>query len=179
RSTLDPDAQLQVTIRSRGPAGRLYLDVWSSGQGLRASVERPEAHAPEGAPLLEGGELDVVRSRRGAAPYRSTRIFGAESLTELFEGHLLQSDQIVALLRVEVGFTGDALAHASGFLVQVTPEGTREDLARLVANLDAISPLSQGMTAEDPDARRWADRLLAGYRWDQAAREPISFVCRC
>ena len=35
------------------------------------------------------------------------------------------------------------------------------------------------MSEADPDARAWVDRLLGGYRWDQSAREPVAFVCRC
>lgn len=179
RSTLDPDAQLQITVRSQGPVGRLFLDVWPSGRGLRASLERPEASSPDGRPRLDGGQIDVVRSREGLAPYRSSRSFGRETLSQLFEAHLLESDQILAMLRLDIRVEADRVAHASGCLVQVTPEGTREDLARLVANLEGLPQLGDAMTEADPDARAWVDRLLAGYRWDQAAREPITFVCRC
>jgi molecular chaperone Hsp33 len=179
RSTLDPDAQLQITIRDRGPAGRLYLDVWPSGRGLRASVEHPAADLAPKPEVLPGGELEIVRSRGGGTPYRSSRNFEEKTLPQLFEIHLLESDQIVSMLRLDVRSDGDDLALAAGFLVQVTPEGTREDLARLVANLDALPALGGAMTESDPDARAWVDRLLAGYRWDQSAREPIGFVCRC
>ena len=179
RSTLDPDSQLQVTVRSRGPAGRLYLDVWPSGRGLRASLERPAAHLPLGSPLLDGGQIEVARAREGIAPYRSARSFGSETLSQLFEAHLLESDQIVAALRLDVRIEDDRVAHASGCLVQVTPEGTRADLARLLASFGPLPPLGDAMTDADPDARAWADGLLAGYRWDQSAREPIAFVCRC
>jgi molecular chaperone Hsp33 len=179
RSTLDPDSQLQITIRNRGLSGRMYLDVWPSGRGLRASVESPEATSAAGAPLLAGGQLEMVRSRGVGTPYRSSRSFERETLPELLMAHLLESDQIVALLKLDVRMEGDEIAHASGFLVQATPEGSRDDIARLLANLEAVPPLGDGMRAGDPDARSWVDRLLDGYRWDQSAREPIAFVCRC
>jgi molecular chaperone Hsp33 len=179
RSTLDPDAQLQITIRDRGASGRLYLDVWPSGRGLRASIERPDADLAIEPDVLSGGEFEVVRSRSGGTPYRSSRHYEAKTLPQLFEIHLLESDQIVAMLRLDVHFAGDGLALATGFLVQVTPEGTREDLARLVSNLEPLPALGDAMTREDPDARAWVNRLLEGYRWDQSAREPIAFVCRC
>lgn len=179
RSALDPDSQLQVTVWSRGPAGRLYLDVWPSGRGLRASLERPVLHLPPGSSLLDGGQIEVLRVREGIAPYRSARSFGAETLSQLFEAHLLESDQIVAALRLDIRIEDDRVVHASGCLIQVTPEGTRDDLARLLGNLEALPPLGGAMTDADPDARIWVDHLLAGYRWDQSARESIAFVCRC
>lgn len=179
RSTLDPDAQLQITVRDRGPGGRLYLDVWPSGRGLRASLEHPAADLGPDPEVLRAGELEIVRSRSGGTPYRSSRNYESKTLPQLFEIHLLESDQIVAMLRLDVRFDGDDLSLAAAFLVQVTPEGTREDLARLVSNLDSLPPLGDGMTEDDPDGRAWTTRLLDGYRWDQSAREPIEFVCRC
>ena len=74
---------------------------------------------------------------------------------------------------------GDAVESCAGFLVQVTPEGTRADLERLVENLDTLPPLESAMSVADPDAREWAGRLLTGFRWDQCAREKVAFVCRC
>jgi molecular chaperone Hsp33 len=179
RSTLDPDAQLQVTIRNRGRSGRLYLDVWPSGRGLRASLENPDATEGVGARLWDGGQLEMVRSRGAGPPYRSSRAFTRETLPELFMAHLLESDQIVALLKLDVRMDRGAVASAAGFLVQATPEGSRKDVARLLANLEGIPPLGDAMSEADPDARSWVDRLLDGYRWDQSAREPIAFVCRC
>jgi molecular chaperone Hsp33 len=179
RSTLDPDAQLQITIRNRGRAGRLYLDVWPSGRGLRASLENPGATSATGAMLFGGGQLEMVRSRAAGTPYRSSRAFEGVTIPELFMAHLLESDQIVALLKLDVRMEHGEIAHASGFVVQATPEGSRDDIARLLANLERVPPLGDAMTEDDPDARAWVDRLLAGYRWDQSAREPIAFVCRC
>jgi molecular chaperone Hsp33 len=178
RSTLDPDAQLQLTIRDRGRAGRLYLDVWPSGRGLRASVEHPNP-PPAGGGLLAGGQLEMVRSRAGGTPYRSSRAFERETISELFMAHLLESDQIVALVKLDVRVDRGEVTHASGFVVQATPEGSRQDIARLLRNLEAVPALGDAMSEADSDARGWVDRLLEGYRWDQSAREPIAFVCRC
>jgi molecular chaperone Hsp33 len=59
------------------------------------------------------------------------------------------------------------------------PEGSRADLDRLLANVDAAGPLELGMTESDPDGRKWAARLLDGFLWDQVARERPRFACRC
>src|SRR4029450_12129781 len=93
--------------------------------------------------------------------------------------HLLKSDQIVALLKLDVRVELGEVASACGFLVQATPEGSREDIARLLANLESIESLGDAMSEADPDARAWVDRLLGGYRRSRARREPVAFVGRC
>lgn len=179
RSAMDPDAQMQLTIRNPGAAGTLYLDVWPSGGGYRASVQHPGAEERPEAPLFEGGEFDLMRSRASGAPHRSVKILGRETLAEAFMAHLLESDQIRAVLQLDVRASEQELTDACGFLVQVTPEGKREDIERLLRNLESIPPLADLMTDGDPDARAFGDRLFEGYRWDQAAREDVAFVCRC
>ncbi len=176
---MDPDAQMQLTIRNPGTAGALYLDVWPSGRGFRVSVQHPEAVEAPAAALFAGGEFDLVRSRAGGTPHRSAKLLGGETLTEAFMAHLLESDQIRAVLKLDIRYEGDELMHACGFLVQVTPEGERADVERLLANLESAPALADMMTDSDPDARAFGTQLLDGYRWDQSAREEVAFVCRC
>jgi molecular chaperone Hsp33 len=59
------------------------------------------------------------------------------------------------------------------------PEGTREQLDRLLARIEGLPPLASAMTATDPDGRAWAAQMLDGFRWDQVARERPHFACRC
>lgn len=179
RSAMDPDAQMQLTVRNRGGAGSLYLDVWPSGRGFRASVQHPRAHARPALPVFHGGEFDLVRSRAGGRPHRSAKLLGDESLTEAFMAHLLESDQIRAVLQPDVRFDGDELMYACGVLVQVTPEGGPEDIQRLLGNLKQMPPIADLMSEADPDGHAACERILSGYRWDQSAREEVAFVCRC
>lgn len=179
RSAMDPDAQMQLTIRNPGAAGSLYLDVWPSGRGFRASVQHPEARGGEASALFAGGEFDLLRSRAGRPPHRSARLLSTETLPEAFMAHLLDSDQIRAVLQLDVRFDGPDLTRACGFLVQVTPEGGRADIERLLANLEGVPKLADAMSEDDPDGRAFATRLFDGYRWDQAAREDVAFECRC
>ena len=178
RSAMDPDAQMQLTVRNPGSAGSLYLDVWPSGRGFRASVQHPEARG-QAEPLFSGGEFDLLRSRTGRTPHRSARLLSSETLPEAFMAHLLDSDQIRAVLKLDVRFDGPDLSHACGFLVQVTPEGERADIERLLANLESVPQLGDAMSEGDPDGRAFATSLFDGYRWDQAARESVAFECRC
>jgi molecular chaperone Hsp33 len=179
RSTLDPDGQLQVTIENHGSAGRLTVDVWRGESGLRASIARARVTLPEHGPLLGEGILQITRSRARREPYRSATELDAAGIDRTLMRYLLESEQIPAVLRLGVALRDGEIEQAAGVLIQVTPEGTREDLARVVSNLDALPPLASAMTPADPDARGWALGLLDGFRWDQCARETVSFACRC
>ncbi len=179
RSTLNPEAQVQVSILNTGSAGRLLADVWAGEAGLRVSIARPEARASKDGPLLGGGLMQVSRSRAGREPYVSSTNFLESGIETSMMEYLLHSEQILSLLRVEVAVQDGVATDAVGFLVQAMPEGSRADLERLVRNLEALDPLRDAMTESDPDARAWAGRLLDGFRWDQVAREQVSFACRC
>ncbi|MBU6282488.1 Hsp33 family molecular chaperone HslO [bacterium] len=179
RSTLNPEAQVQLSIQNPGSAGRLLADVFPGEGGLRVSVATPGAVAAVDGPLLRDGLMQIARSRPGRDPYvSSTEFLGSGIETSMME-YLLHSEQILSFLRIDVAVQDGVATGAAGFLVQAMPEGSRADLERLVRNLDAIDPLRGAMTAEDPDARAWAGRLLDGFRWDQVAREKVAFACRC
>lgn len=179
RSTLNPEERMQVYLNHRGPVGQLVVDAWENG-GIRGFVQRPKADGTDFGFLIGQGTMEVSRthSRRQKA-YRSAVPLQGTTMESFMMHYLLESEQILALLKLEVDVHEGEVTSAVGYLLQLMPEGTRDDLRRLTQNLESISPLAQGMTEEDPDGRQWAEQLMAGYRWDQCAREMVAFQCRC
>lgn len=175
RSTLNPGEQLQFIARNEGPAGRIVADVWADG-GMRATVEVRKI--PVGLNGLGDGNLEITRTRGGRQVYLSAIPLQA-TIAETVMHYLLTSEQIVSLLRVEQVIERGRLVFAGGYIVQMMPEGSREDLAKLVSNIDGLQPLRQGMTENDADGRRWTSDLLDGFLWDQVGREDVRFRCRC
>lgn len=178
RSTLNPAAQLQLLLRNPGSAGRLIADVWAGEGGARAAIAEPAATAA-GGPLLADGLLEVSRIARDGSPYRSSLQYSGGGIEAAITEYLVRSEQIVALIHLEVEVERGVVRAACGYLVQLMPEGTRAQLDHLLANIDRLPPLARGMTAADPDGRAWAAGLLDGFLWDQVARERPSFACRC
>lgn len=175
RSTLNPSEQLQFIARNEGPAGRIVADVWADG-GMRATVERRDL--PVGLNGLGDGNLEVARTRGGRQVYRSS-IPLQSTVADTVMHYLVTSEQIVSLLRIEQVVEDGKLRFAGGYLVQMMPEGSHEDLATLVTNIESLPPLHQGMTEADSDARSWTTSLLSGFLWDQVGRESVVFRCRC
>jgi molecular chaperone Hsp33 len=179
RSTLNPAAQLQMLLRNPGTAGRLIADVWAGEAGARAAISNPDATETDDGPLLQNGFLEVSRISRDGAPYRSSLLYSGGGIEAAVTEYLVRSEQIVALVHLEVAVTGGVVGSSCGYLVQLMPEGTREQLDRLLAAVDRLPPLASAMTPDDPDARSWAGQLLDGFLWDQVARERPHFACRC
>ncbi|MBM4244173.1 MAG: Hsp33 family molecular chaperone HslO [Deltaproteobacteria bacterium] len=179
RSALNPAAQLQMLLRNPGSAGRLVADVWAGEEGARAAIASPGAVAAHDGSLLEHGLLEVTRVARDGATYRSALEYEAAGIEAAVTEYLVRSEQIVALVHLEVAVESGVVASSCGYLVQLTPEGTRAQLDQILARLERMPSLASGMTAQDPDGRAWATRLLDGFLWDQVARERPRFACRC
>lgn len=179
RSTLNPSAQLQMLLRNPGSAGRLVADVWAGERGARAAIANPKATAASDGILLDNGLLEVSRIARDGSPYRSSLLYEAAGIEAAVTEYLVRSEQIVALVHLEVEVADGAVRSSCGYLVQLTPEGTRTQLDEILSRVEHMPPLASGMTGEDPDARAWASRLLDGFLWDQVARERPFFACHC
>lgn len=178
RSALNPDERLQVYIEHQGPIGKVAVDAWQAG-GIRAYVSNPAADHRECGFLVGQGTLHVSRTL-AAQSYSSAVELDGNGVDDYLMNYLLASEQILSLVKSEVSVDADgAVGHALGYLVQLMPEGTRDDIARITANLEVLPPLHEGMIEEDPDARAWAAALMQGFAWDQVAREEVAFRCRC
>lgn len=179
RSTLNPEDRLQVYVAHQGPVGSISVDAWQAG-GVRAYIAHPQEERRGFGFLVGAGTLHVARSNPSGRNYSSQVTLDGNSVDEFLMAYLLQSEQILSLLRTDVVVDADgAVAHALGYLVQLMPEGTKDDIACIVKSLETCAPICDGMSEADPDGRTWAAQLLDGFAWDQVAREPVAFLCRC
>ncbi len=178
RACLNPDEQLQISAVNTGSAGNFVVDAYVEGH-MRATLRNPAASLDDGF-LVGNGTVQFARTRRGKATYRSAIALEHDEIDQLLMRYLLESEQILSLLHLDIDVTEQGhVRHAVGFLVQAMPEGSRDDLSRLVANLESLTSLGTQMHAADPDAMAWAHALMDGFYWDQVARQSVSFRCPC
>ncbi len=179
RSTLNPEDRLQLNLNHQGPVGAISIDAWQAG-GVRAYVSHPQEELRAFGFLVGEGTLQVSRTSGDGRSYNSQVALDGTTVDEFLMAYLLESEQILSILTSDVVVDADgAVAHAYGYLLQMMPEGSRDDMRQIADNVAALPPLHDGMTEADPDARVWAHALLRGFVWDQVAREPVAFVCRC
>ena len=178
RACLNPDEQLQISAVNSGSAGNFVVDAYVEGH-MRATLRNPGASLDDGF-LVGNGTVQIARTRRGKPTYRSAIALEHDEIDQLFMRYLLESEQILSLLHLDIDVTESGhLRHAVGFLVQAMPEGSRDDLSRLVTNLESLGSLGDEMNDADPDAMGWANALMDGFYWDQVARQTVSFRCPC
>lgn len=178
RSTINPEERLQLYLNHEGVIGQVAIDAWQEG-GIRAYVARPQQESIATEILLGAGVLQVSRTL-GTKSYGSSVALTGETAADFVMHYLMESEQILSLVHTDVQLDPEGqISMASGYLLQMMPEGTREDLRRIVLNIGMLPAVSAAMTAEDPDARKWAEQLLHGFAWDQCAREVVAYRCRC
>lgn len=178
RSTINPDERLQLYLNHEGPVGQVAIEAWDDG-GVRAYVAHPQETQELFGLLIGAGSLQVSRAL-GTKHYASSVALNGDNVADYLMHYLLESEQILSLVHTDVRVGPDGqIASASGYLLQMMPEGTRDDLRKILHNINGIAAIGDAMSAEDPDARGWAQALFDGFGWDQCAREPVAFRCRC
>lgn len=178
RSTINPDERLQLYLNHEGPLGQVAIEAWDDG-GVRAYVAHPEESNEIFGLLIGAGSLQISRAL-GTKHYASSVALNGENVSDYLMHYLLESEQILSLVHTDVRLGADGqVQSASGYLLQMMPEGTRNDLRKILHNIQGIAGIGDAMTADDPDARAWAKALFEGFGWDQCAREPVAFRCRC
>lgn len=177
RQCLNPDERLQFYVNHQGPVGQVVVDAWEEG-GARIYVRSPQEVTEAFGFLVGEGVLTVSRIH-GHKSYRSTVQLAGSTVSDYVMHYLLESEQILSLLVTDVRADDEGVTLASGFLLQLMPDGKREHIQQLLGNLERLGPIGDHMTDDDPDARAWASKLMQGFLWDQVVRVPVQYECRC
>ncbi len=148
-STGKDDESVQLRFRGDGPLGALLAIADCEGN-VRGYVSRPGAELP-----LRGGQLDlprgvglgelaVVRHRPGwRHPYTGIVPIVSGEIAEDLALYLSESEQTPSAVGLGVSFEpGGVVGGAAGFLAQALPGASEEQLARLEANVRALTAVS-------------------------------------
>lgn len=178
RSTINPEERLQLYLNHEGAMGQVAIDAWQEG-GIRAYVAHPHVEIQAEELLVGAGVLQVSRTT-GTKSYASSVQLTGHHAADYVMHYLMESEQILSMVHTDVRLDDHGrVALASGYLLQMMPEGTREDLRKILLNIGSLPAIGDAMTADDPDARHWAQQLFQGFAWDQCARETVVYRCRC
>ncbi|MBW2242764.1 MAG: Hsp33 family molecular chaperone HslO [Deltaproteobacteria bacterium] len=179
------DETVQLRFNGNGPLGTL-LAVADEHARVRGYASRPLADLP-----LRGGELDVaggigfgelsvVRHRRGwRQPYTGIVPIVSGEVGEDLALYLTESEQTPSAigLGVALGPRGEVVA-AGGFLAQALPGAADETLARLEANVAALSSPSR-LCLQRGGAQAMVDVLVDGLGGQALTHQAAAFHCHC
>ncbi len=182
---LKGNEKLTIQVKGDGPIGQIVMDANAEGE-VRGYVDHPHVHFPANS----SGKLDVAGAvgRTGylhvtkdlglKEPYRGSVPIISGELGEDFTLYFAESEQSPSAVGLGVLVdTDNSVMHAGGFIVQVLPGLSEDQLVRLEQAISAMphvtSLLDQGETPEGILRFLVGDDLTI-----HQSIEPV-FKCKC
>jgi molecular chaperone Hsp33 len=153
--------KMTVTINGGGPIGTM-MTVTNGDGNIKGFVANPEVHytyndtgkLAVGVAVGNQGTLQVVRDMGLKEPFVGTTPLQSGEIGDDFTYYFASSDQTpsVVSLGVLVNDTNEVLA-AGGFIIQMLPDATEEDITYIEQKLKDFPPIStviqEGSTPEE------------------------------
>ena len=177
-----------LTLRAQGggPAG-LVLAV-ADGKGcVKGYIEEPRVEVPDrpdgklnvGAAVGRAGTLSVVRDLGLKEPYVGQVPLVSGEIAEDITSYYAVSEQVPTVCALGVLVAPDlTIARAGGYILQLLPGATEEEIGRLERNVAAMPPvtslLQQGFT---PQAIM--ERVMEGFAPQVLDVHNVEYRCDC
>ena len=179
----DNDETLQLQFRGDGPLGRIVVIADTLGH-VRGMVTNPSVEltlsdgSPDVARAIGMGTLRVVRHRLSwREPYTGIVPLTSGEIAQDLTLYLTESEQTPSAMGLGVAVAKDQSAVAAvGFLVQLLPGASDEEIAQVEENVRNMPPLSQ-LALSDTSGDELIDFLLSGL--GSRARHTSEAVFRC
>lgn len=183
KSTKD---SITVQIKGGGPAGRL-LAVSDGTGNVKGYVEHPivelpprdDGHLNVGAAVGHDGTLDVIRDLGMREPYIGQVPLTTGEIAEDITSYFAISEQVPTVCALGVLVNPDlSVRCAGGFIVQLLPGATEEEIDLLEKNIHAMpsvtTMLEQGKTVQD-----MLEMALQGFQPDILDSYHVVYRCDC
>jgi molecular chaperone Hsp33 len=182
---LKGEERLTIQVKGGGPIGQIVVDADAKGH-VRGYVTHPHVDLP----LNEKGKLDVraavgtrgflyvIKDLGMKEPYRGSVPLISGELGEDFAYYFTQSEQTPSAVGVGVLVNPDySVKVAGGFLIQVLPGVTEEEIAYLETEIAKVTNLTERL-AQGTTPVELLRHLLPG---EVKIHEtiPLSFRCKC
>lgn len=177
---------ITLQIKGGGPAGRL-LAVSDGSGNVKGYVQNPvvelpprsDGHLDVGTAVGRDGTLDVIRDLGMREPYIGQVPLISGEIAEDITSYFATSEQVPTVCALGVLVNQDLTVQcAGGFIVQLLPGATEEEITALEKNIAAMPPvttmLSEGKSIED-----MLNMALQGFAPDILDREYVEYLCDC
>ncbi len=180
RETMQPGNRVQISLKD-AKGHRLIAD--SLPDGKNRSIVNPGDSSSDvtgSKTAAVDGLLQVNYTLRNGDLHQG--IVPLEQGIEVSDAimhYLLQSEQITAFVAIEALMNNEKLAAAGGFVVQMTPETTKEGLVEMTEALACFDGLSSWLAQEAPDPADLIASILQEREYALLADSPLCFGCTC
>lgn len=180
------DDSLTLRVSGGGPAG-LLLAVANGNGDLKAYVEHPHADVPDrpdgklnvGGVVGCDGMLSVVKDLGMKDPYVGQVPLVSGEIAEDLTSYYATSEQIPTVCALGVLVEQDlSVKKAGGYLLQLLPGATEEEIDRLEANVNSLPSMTQ-MLEEGNTVYQIIDRVMAGFNPNVLDEQPAVYHCDC
>ena len=177
---------ITLQIKGGGPAGRL-LAVSDGSGNVKGYVQNPvvelppraDGHLDVGGAVGRDGTLDVIRDLGMREPYIGQVPLVSGEIAEDVTRYFAISEQVPTVCALGVLVNQDLTVQcAGGFIVQLLPGATDDEIDRLEANIKAM-PAVTAMLAEGKSIRDMLDLALDGFAPEILDSEHVAYLCDC
>ena len=146
-----PENSITLRVKGDGPAG-LLLAVADGAGHVKGMVENPVVEIPlradgkldVGSAVGKDGTLSVVRDLGMKEPYIGQIPLVSSEIAEDITSYYAVSEQIPTVCALGVLVAPDlTIRRAGGFLLQLLPGATEEEISRLEANVASMKSVTQ------------------------------------
>ena len=177
-----------VTLRMEGDGPVGMLIAVSDGTGnVKGYVEHPvvelppraDGHLNVGAAVGKDGTLDVIRDLGMREPYIGQVPLTSGEIAEDITTYFAISEQVPTVCALGVLVDKDlSVRCAGGFVVQLLPGATEEEIEHLEKNIKAM-PSVTTMLEEGKSVRDMLELALAGFAPDILDSYHVTYKCDC
>lgn len=177
--------KMTVTINGGGPMGTLLVTSNSDGK-IKGFVSNPEVHytynktnkLAVGLCVGTQGDLQVIRDMGLKQPITSSVPIQTGEIGDDFAYYFMVSEQIPSVVSLGVLVNEDSIVEAAGgFIIQLLPEATEEDITFIENKIKDFPPVSalikEGKSPED------IIEMLFGNEAEILDHQGLSFYCDC
>ncbi|GAC42478.1 Hsp33 family molecular chaperone HslO [Paenibacillus popilliae] len=181
---LKGDEKLTVQIKGDGPIGQIVVDANAHGE-VRGYVTHPQVHLASNTQgkldvagaVGRSGFIHVIKDLGLKEPYRGSSPIISGELAEDFTYYFATSEQTPSAVGLGVLVDVDnSVLHAGGFIVQLLPGLTDEQINQIEHSLSMLPPvtslLDQGMELDELATWIISDANVMD-------RMAIRFQCQC
>lgn len=177
---------VSIQLTGSGPLGRV-LAVSDSSSNVRGYVDNPRVDMPlnangklnVGAAVGVDGFLTVINDIGLKEPYIGKIPLVSGEVGDDLTKYFAVSEQVPSAVGLGVLVDKDYTVKTSGgFIIQVMPEATEDDITRLETNLSAVKSITalfeEGKTPEDI-----LKLLLFGFEYHITDKTDTAYKCNC
>lgn len=185
-SVLKGDEKMTVKIQGGGPVGGIVVDGNANGT-VKGYLQHPHVHLPlnmkhkidVAQAVGNQGFLSVTKDLGVGDPFTGQVALVSGELGEDFTYYLAQSEQIPSAVGLSVFVNNDnTIDVAGGFLIQVMPEASDEEIDQLEKRIQDM-PLVSELLRQKKSPEDILQQLFPDETVKIVDRMPVSFKCDC